>query len=126
MITENKKFFVAGPFNGTEEEKEFRTKRIAEYCVKLFNDGFSPISALLMGLSFAKYGSLPIDTETWKKFSENMLNGCSELHVLTLPGWDKSSGVKIEINRALQMGLKIVYINPNDFSVLPIAMRTEL
>jgi hypothetical protein len=108
-----KKIFVAAPFNGTEVEKEERVKNLSEYCVKLFNQGDSPISALLMGLSFAKYGNLPTDTETWKIFSETLLKGCDELHVLMLDGWDKSTGVSIEIAKANNMGIEIKYINPN-------------
>ena len=86
-------------------------KSIAEYCVKLFNDGLYPISALLMGLSFAEYGKLPTDTETWREFSVTMLKGVDELHVLMLDGWDKSTGVIYEIERAQEMGITIKYID---------------
>lgn len=105
-----KKIFVAGPFNGTEDEKEFRVKTISQYCVALFNEGFSPISPLLMGLSFAKYGDLPTDTETWKVFSETLLKGCDEVHVLCIDGWENSSGIKIETNKANELEIPIKYI----------------
>jgi len=105
-----KKIFVGGPFNGTEEEKKIRTEKIAVYCVKLFNEGNSPISGLLMGLTFAQYGNLPTDTNTWIKFCENMLKGCDELHILKLEGWDKSSGVKMELEEARKLGIVIKFI----------------
>ena len=108
----SKKIFVASPFNGTEAEKEERVSKLSLYCVELFNQGDCPFSALLMGLSFAKYGNLPTDTETWKVFSKTLLKGCDELHVLMLDGWDKSSGVAIEITKANSMGIEIKYINP--------------
>ena len=107
----SKKIFVAGPFNADSEDiKNKRVQSIAEYCVKLFNNGDSPISALLMGLSFAKYGNLTTDTDTWKVFSETMLKGCDEVHVLKIEGWQKSSGVKIEIEKAIRLNIPIKYI----------------
>ena len=33
-------------------------------------------------------------------------------------GWDKSSGVNIEIERARKMGINIFYIDPKDFSII--------
>jgi hypothetical protein len=66
-----------------------------------------------MGLSFAKHGDLPTDTATWTTFSETMLKGCDELHVLMLDGWDKSSGVKIEIAEAERMGIPVIYVKPD-------------
>ncbi len=108
----SKKIFVAGPFNANSEDiKNERIKIIAEYCVKTFNGGNSPISALLMGLSFAKYGNLTTDTETWKLFSETMLKGCDEVHVLKIEGWEKSNGVKIEIEKAIELKIPIKYIS---------------
>lgn len=107
----SKKIFVAGPFNDNSEDiKNFRIKTISEYCVKLFNKGDSPISALLMGLSFAKFGNLSTDTNTWITFSETLLKGCDEMHVLCVDGWDKSTGVKIEVEEATRLNIDIIYI----------------
>lgn len=110
----SKKIFVAGPFNGVSDEiKEERVKTIKLYCVKLFTEGETPISALLMGLTFAEVGELPTDTETWIKFCEKMLKGCDELHVLMIAGWEKSSGVASEIEMANKLGIEIKYITLN-------------
>ena len=107
----SKKIFVAGPFNDKSEDiKNFRIKSISEYCVKLFNKGDSPISALLMGLSFAKFGNLSTDTETWTTFSETLLKGCDEMHVLCVDGWDKSTGVLAEIELANSLNIKVTYV----------------
>lgn len=107
----NKKIFVAGPFNGGDDViKELRVKTIKKYCVSLFSEGNTPISALLMGLTFADVGGLPTDTSTWSQFCENMLKGCDELHVLMIEGWEKSGGVAAEIEVAKKLGIKIEYI----------------
>ncbi len=72
---------------------------------------FKPISALLMGLTFADVGGLPTNTETWTYFCEQMLSGCDELHVLMLDGWEKSGGVAAEIEVAKNLGIEIKYVN---------------
>jgi hypothetical protein len=109
-----RKIFVAGPFNGvSEEEKQGRVNSIKLYCVKLFSEGDTPISALLMGLTFADIGGLPTNTEMWMEYCEKMLNGCDELHVLMLDGWEKSTGVAAEIEIAKRLGIEIKYINLN-------------
>ena len=108
----SKKIFVAGPFNGVSEEaKQERVNSIKRYCVKLFSEGHAPISALLMGLTFADVGGLPTNTETWTYFCEQMLSGCDELHVLMLDGWEKSGGVAAEIEVAKNLGIEIKYVN---------------
>ena len=105
------KIFVAGPFNHPDDFiKKLRTDSIATYCVKLFNEGHVPVSALLCGLTFAEHGNLPTDTNTWENFSKVMVKGCDELHVLQLEGWDLSSGVKLEIEEAKNLNIPIIYI----------------
>lgn len=105
------KIFVAGPFNHPDQNvKDARVRAIAEYCVRMFNEHKNPISALLMGLSFAAHGNLSTDTKTWETFSGTMVRGCDELHVLMMEGWEESSGVKLEIEIAQHLGIPVRYI----------------
>lgn len=107
----SKKIFVAGPYNTPDDAiKEYRMNTIKDYCVKQFLDGNSPISALLMGLVYATHAELPTDTDTWRTFSETLLKGCDELHVLMVDGWELSSGVKSEIESANKLNIPIKYI----------------
>lgn len=107
----SKKIFVAGPYNASDKSiMENRMNTIKDYCVKQFLEGNSPISALLMGLVYAQHANLPTDTNTWRTFSETLLKGCDELHVLMLDGWEQSSGVKSEIESATKLNISIKYI----------------
>jgi hypothetical protein len=107
----NKKIFIAGPYNHADSEiMANRLEEIRKYCVLQFKNGNIPISALLMGLSFASSGDLPTDTETWLNFCKEILSVCDELHVLMVDGWDKSSGVANEVKIAIELNIKVVYI----------------
>lgn len=107
----SKKIFVAIPYNGTTEEKEHRLKILSIYCISLFKDNQSPISPLLMGLMMVKEGNLPTDSETWKIYSETLLKGCDELHILMVNGWENSIGIKYEIEEANKLNIKTHYIS---------------
>jgi len=50
--------------------------------------------------------------ETWKHHDLEMLSFCSELFVLTLPGWEKSEGIKEEMRFAKALGININLIDP--------------
>lgn len=109
-----KKIFVAGPFNHPDQKvMDYRTKTIAEYCVKIFNEGNFPVSALLSGLSFAKYSCLPVptDTETWRAFSKAYVKGCDEVHVLKVDGWETSSGLETEVQTAKAENIPVLYFD---------------
>lgn len=108
---ESKKIFVACPYNGKDPDvKEIRVLTLKDYCIKLFKDGNSPISPLIMGLSLAEVGSLPTDTETWETYSKVLMKGCDEVHILCLEDWELSLGVNIERFEAEKLNIPIKYI----------------
>lgn len=114
----SKKIFVAGPFNHPDQKiKDYRTRTIAQYCVKIFNEGNFPVSALLSGLAIVNYSCLPVptDTETWRNFSMEYVDGCDELHILKLEGWEESSGLETERMMALANDIPILYIDVNEW-----------
>lgn len=107
----NKKIFVACPYNDEDQNvKDIRVLTLKDYCLKLFKDGDSPISPLIMGLTLAEVGSLPTDTETWEEYSKTLMKGCDEVHVLCLKDWETSYGVNIERFEAEKLQIEIKYI----------------
>jgi len=107
------KIFVAGPYNHPDPGvMSARLHAITGWCASLFIEGKSPISPLLVGLNLAKHANLPTDTDTWRVFSETLLKGCDELHVLMVDGWQESKGVGYEIAAAERMGIRIEYVEP--------------
>jgi hypothetical protein len=53
---------------------------------------------------------LPIEWEFWANFDECILSRCSELWVLTAPGWSRSTGVTAEIKIAEKLNLPVRYV----------------
>ena len=52
------------------------------------------------------------DKEYWYRHGLEMLSLCDSIHILMLPGWDTSKGVKLEIRKAEEdmEDIEIVYI----------------
>jgi hypothetical protein len=53
---------------------------------------------------------LPRDWEFWKKIDESFVDWCDELWVYMLDGYDKSTGINAEIERARELGKPILYL----------------
>jgi hypothetical protein len=75
---------------------------------------FSPIAH---GWPIAESGSLPTSWEYWKESCIVMVSRCQRFIVLTMDGWDTSTGVLAEIEYALSIGLKIEYMHPITFEI---------
>jgi hypothetical protein len=65
-------------------------------------------------LAGIKYG-MPKDWKFWREFDLAFVRVCSELYVVTLPGWGTSTGVTDEIKNAKELGIPISYIDPTPF-----------
>ena len=53
-----------------------------------------------------------VDGQFWKQQDEPYVEMCDELIVYMLPGWERSSGMKHEIERAQQRGIPVIYERP--------------
>lgn len=55
-------------------------------------------------------GDLPTDFEFWRQYDKAIISRCSELWVLTLPGWSESVGVAAEIEIANRLSIPVRYV----------------
>ena len=55
---------------------------------------------------------MAVDGVFWKNQDAPYVEMCDELIVLMLPGWELSSGIKHEVERANERGLKVIYERP--------------
>ncbi len=56
--------------------------------------------------------TLPIEWEFWAHFDECILSRCSEMWILTIPGFTASTGVKAERKIAEKFGVPIRFVIP--------------
>jgi hypothetical protein len=108
MEKKNKFIYLACPFSHQEEkvrEERFNKANIAAaYLMSLGHVVFSPISHMH---PIAKIANLPKEWDFWEKFDRVFLENSNELYVLDIDGWDKSTGVRAEIEIAKSLNLPI-------------------
>lgn len=108
--------FISGPYS--HPEPQVVNNRVGEqerYAVHLLNKGVYAVSTVLLGHPLVQQYDLPNSFEFWKDYCFALLSKASELHILQLPEWDSSPGVKAEINLATDLSLDIKYIDPYNY-----------
>jgi hypothetical protein len=99
--------YLACPY--TDKDPKIRLKRFelataaAATLVKRGCVVFSPIT-MTHPMDVALAGSETLGSDFWVKFDEAFMDKCSEMIILQVEGWDKSSGIKREIEYFKQAG----------------------
>lgn len=75
---------------------------------------FSPITMthpidVIMAKDLGTLGS-----DYWVAFDEAFMDFCSEMRIIAATGWDKSSGIRREIDYFQSAGKPVYLIDPND------------
>lgn len=92
--------YIAGPITG-REYTEYRAHFQKEY-EKLHLAGRNPVSPVGLSEIYPDFDHAEI-----MKVCLAVLENCSSIHMLR--GWEKSKGARMEINRAIEMGLSVTY-----------------
>lgn len=93
------KIYISGPITGTSDYME-RFEKAHKYLESL---GFSVVNPALVN------SNLPNDT-SYKQYMDMsflMLSMCD--HIYMLRGFEKSTGACMELNKARELGLKVLY-----------------
>lgn len=105
--------YLACPYMHEQQQvMDWRFDRVCELSAQLLREGqhtFSPISE---SHPIARFG-LPKDWAFWKAHDEIMLSRVDALMVYCLPGWEKSVGVKAEIEIVQRLGKPIEHRLPS-------------
>lgn len=56
-----------------------------------------------------RYAGEDIPEGYWIRHGLEMVKACDEVHVICLPGWEESRGIKGELRAARENNLKIIY-----------------
>jgi hypothetical protein len=104
--------YISLPYSSPEKVVRKQREEMARlYFSQLVKEGKVSTSPILTGCIAEHYIDFnEVPYSFWMELTEAYLKQCSELHILTLIGWDSSTGVRTEIEYAKKHGLKIVYI----------------
>ena len=113
----NKLYYLAVPYSHTDPAIRIaRHLMVNKVGAKLIQEGkyiYSPISHTH---PIAEMGTLPRGWDFWEGYDKVMLQACTNLIVLRLPGWETSTGVQAEIKIAKDLGLPTEYM---DYTLTP-------
>lgn len=111
---ELKLIYVAAPYS--HESQEVRDKRahiIFRYTEFLMASDLVAFSPITYGRVFEEAGHKS-DFNTWKEFNKTILYASTHVHILCLPGWKNSVGVRQENRWAEQLRKPVVAMSFED------------
>ena len=100
--------YLASPYSDKSETvRHERYLKTAEATAQMLLQGLHIYSPIVHCHELAKRFQLPGDFDFWNKYNFAMLGEASALHILELPGWNKSKGIHAEIQYALRLSIPI-------------------
>lgn len=93
-------------------EREHRYYWNIAAAAHLIREGYIVFSPIVHSHQLAKWG-ITAGLSFWLRQDKPMLEMCSEMITLTLPGWRESDGIRIETAIIRGMGKPIRYLDPD-------------
>lgn len=109
--------YIGAPYSHQDPTvRSLRHQLVNDYASRLIKQGrivFSPLSHSHV-IAFYLTEEECLDHELWMKQDLFFLEKSKEMHVLKLPGWERSKGLQREIKQADVWNISVKYINPED------------
>lgn len=106
--------YVACPYTSSDPDVRQRRFRAAtRYTASLIRSGHIVFSPLTHGRPCERWG-LPRTWGFWQRSCDAFLSISAELHILKLPGWNRSTGVSCERHFMEKANRQITYIDRSD------------
>jgi Domain of unknown function (DUF1937) len=105
--------YLAAPYSNPDPLiVEARMNAFLDIDALLIEQGYVTVSPLSKHFILNRGRKIPGDWAYWEAYSKQLLSACSELLVMTsIPGWKESTGVKGEIQWAIQRDIPIREVN---------------
>lgn len=89
--------YISSPYtHANPEVVEARVDAAMHWVVKAFSETSFAISPIVHCHPIAMIGGLRGDLETWQEWNMRLMDGCTQMDLLMLPGWKRSIGVHFE------------------------------
>lgn len=104
----NRRCYLASPY--TDPDPQLRAARYEAACAAaagMMREGILVFSPIAHSHPLAAYG-FPVEFDFWQRHCLSFLEmWATEICVLTLPGWERSTGVGAEVAIACRMGMPL-------------------
>lgn len=116
----SKLIYLATPYNHPDPSiRQVRFEAACTAAVSLMWQGVHLFCPIAHTHPIAERGDLPKGWDYWKEYDHVMLNACHELWVVKIEGWDKSEGIKAEIEIAESFGMPVKYLPFTENMIIP-------
>lgn len=105
--------YLASPYSGTVDQQNDRYYQVMTATSQLLTSGLAVYSPITHCHHMAVEHKLPGNIEFWHWFDKIMITQSNCFAMLTLPGWEKSSGIRAEYKIAKKLGKPIVFYKLN-------------
>lgn len=97
-----------------EELREKRYQYVLAKTAELSKAGLVVISPIVHSHPMAVHHNMPKTWDFWEKIDRALIDVCSEVWVLKMDGWEKSTGVTAEVAYAQQTDKPVKYLEAYD------------
>lgn len=109
--------YLASPYSHENPEvMKLRYLSAMDATAYLLKQNVAVYSPIVHCHEIANVHELPKDFEFWMKYNYRMLSPARKLLVLTIDGWEKSTGVRAEITYALTHCKPVLYRTPREIA----------
>ncbi len=109
--------YLAAPFSHPDPEmSRRRLEQVNRYAAHLLGRRRPVFSPLSHG---ATIDSADIPGSVWYELGLRIMEGCDELWLLALDGWEESDGIRLELRRAWHLDMPVFIVDPETYEVLP-------
>lgn len=103
--------YIGSPYSHSDKEvREKRFKIACQSAAKLMNLGLNVFCPILNSHTLESTGLVPYGWTFWQKHDLPILRRCDLLLVLMFEGWDRSKGLRGEIDYAIEHKIPILYV----------------
>ena len=106
--------YLASPYSHVDPAvQHHRFLVVCRVAARLMRAGHQVFSPIAHSHPIAESGGLPTDWDYWEAYDHTMMMACKELWVVMMDGWDRSRGVKAEIEYMKATGKRVSYVLPS-------------
>lgn len=126
-----KKIYLAAPYSDPDPVIRQRRTELADHvAAKIMQQGYVVFSPLSQSHRIAHHIGNHLSHDFWLTQDLEMLALCDEMWILTIPGYSKSEGIRMECDKALEWGKPVRKVGTDgkldlDYKAAHIPARAE-